>query len=222
MGGFANDFDLFVVPVRLPYGFEARAKLAEQMKLGLMQPVPWVQIGDFDIEVSWTMKNLDNAAVDASFLMDGGNEFGDYNPQRYFNPAVPANEQVLPPDLVGGAPQHLLANEIRSGVIREDDIHEMAIDLEAITRYPSPGNVAGTPFIVRTHDSQVSPLGLEGVPKNDVTPQMVRFIFQLSASGHVALDYSVRIRDHVGKLAPMTAPRLYVSTAAVLPAPAGP
>jgi hypothetical protein len=220
MGGYADDFDLFVVPVRLPYGFEARAMQQETMRLGLMMPVPWARLSDFDIEINWTMKNLDNQAVDASFFMDGGNEFGDYAPQRYYNPLVPAANQVLPPDLVAISPTHLQANEIRSGVIREDDIHEMAIDLEAITRYPSPGDIAGTPFIVRNHDSTVTNLGLEGVPKTDVTPAMVRFAFHLAAGGHVALDYSVRIRDHVGKLAPITAPRLYVSTAALLVGPA--
>jgi len=41
---------------------------------------------------------------------------------------------------------------------------------------------------------------------------MVRYSFSLSANGHVVLDYSVRVRDHAGKLALPTDKNLYVKT----------
>ena len=80
--------------------------------------------------------------------------------------------------------------------------HEAALDLEAITRYPDP---AATCWRRRSRSSSTTrtrvAVGLESIPPNDVTPAMVRYAFTLSADGHVALDYTVRVRDHSGKLA---------------------
>lgn len=220
MMGFVPDIDLFVLPVRRPNQRERQALDQEQMRLGLMQPVPWAATRDFDIELEWVVKNLDNTAVDALFIVNGGNEFGDYVPAAFIDPNVPVDEQPPPPNLYGGAPMHLAGNEIRTGVLREDDLHEAAIDLEAITRYPDPAGATATPFEVINHNSQLSKVGLDAVPLNDVTPAMVRYVLTLSANGHVVLDYSVRVRDHSGKIASATATNLYVPTDATLMPPA--
>jgi hypothetical protein len=221
-GGFAADVDLFVLPVRTPTNAEQRALDQEQMRLGLMQPVPWAGARDFDIQLQWAIKNLDAQPVDALFIVNGGNEFGDYDPAAFIDPNVPEDEQPPPPNLYGGAPMHLAGNEVRTGVLREDDLHENAIDLEAITRYPDPAGVAATPFEVIEHNSQLSKVGMDAVPLNDVIPAMVRYAITLSATGHVVLDYSVRVRDHSGKIAAADAQNLYVPTDAQLAPPAGP
>ena len=68
--------------------------------------------------------------------------------------------------------------------------------------------------MVIEHRSTVSRIGLEGVPPNDVTPAHVRYAFTVNADAHVILDYSVRVRDHNGKLAKPTDKDLYVNAAA--------
>jgi hypothetical protein len=223
MGGtIMQDVDLFVLPVRRPTQVEQQLRDAEQKRLNLMRPVPWAGVRDFDIEVEWTLKNLDAQKVRAFFTMNGGNEFGDYVPSLYINPNLPANDQTPPPPLFGGAPIDLGANETQSGIFREDQFREVGVDLEAILRYPDPSGVVATPFEVLEHDSHVSTIGLAGVPAGDVTPAMVRFALTLTASGHVSLDYIVRVRDHAGKLAAPTAKPLFVNTAPSLAPPVSP
>src|SRR5215831_19082557 len=83
MGGFGDDVALFVVPVRMPSNADMRSMDNETMRLGLMMPVPWAGVRDFDIELQWTVKNLDKQEVDAKFILNGGNEFGDYVPANF-------------------------------------------------------------------------------------------------------------------------------------------
>jgi hypothetical protein len=79
-----------------------------------------------------------------------------------------------------------------------------------------------TPFEVLEHNSTVDRIGLDGIPANDVTPMMVRYQLDLSADGHAVCDYTVRVRDHNGKLGNPTDRKLFVSTAPTLAAPVAP
>ena len=208
--------------MRRPTKDEAAALVAEQKRLNLTMPVPWAGTRDFDIQVEYSLKNLDAMPVQAFLTVTGGNEFGDYQPALYIDPTANPEDQETPPPLMGGSPIALDANEVKAGVFREDDLAEASLDLEAITRYPDPTAVMQTPFRVIEHNSTASTIGLEAIPKGDVTPSMARFQFVLASSGHVVLDYSVRVRDHSGKLAAPTDKNLYISTDAVLAAPAAP
>lgn len=219
--GFAADSDLFVLPVRRPTATERNALAAEQKKLGLMMPVPWAALRDFDIEIEYSVKNLDMTPAQAFVTLNGGNEFGDYLPMNFVDPNADEDNQAQPPSLLGGSPIKVGPGAIVSGVFREDQLAEAALDLEAITRYPA-ADVRATPFEVIEHDSTASRVGLENIPKNDVTPVMARFAFSLAADAHVVMDYTVRVRDHAGKLAQPTDKNLYVSTAAALAPPVMP
>jgi hypothetical protein len=224
-GGFTADRDLFVLPVRQPTMEEARRLNDEQMRLGLMDPIPWAAQRDFQIQIDWSLKNLEDREVTATFTINGGTEFGDYDPTMYVDPTVPENDQVVPPNLLGGTPITLEPNQTLNGLFREDELAEAGLDLEAITRYPDPANVLATPFRVLTRRASASRVGYEQIPPNDVTPAMVRYILTLGADGRVALDYGVRVRDPNGKLLRPLEPNNdegYVSTAGTLMPPVAP
>jgi hypothetical protein len=224
-GGYAADTDLYVFPVRQPTGDERKASQAEQRSLGLMMPVPWVGTRDFAVQIQYSLKNLSNQPVTAFLTANGGNEFGDYVPDLYIDPTENAEDQTPPPPLLGGSPIDLAPNETKQLVFREDQIAEASLDLEAITRYPSGGDIIATPFMVIAHDSSASRIGLDAIPQKDVTPLMVRFQLALSANGHVACDYNVRVRilgNPDDKLSTSTTRGNYVSTAAMLAPPADP
>jgi len=224
-GGYAADTDLYVLPVRQPTADERQAMQAEQQSRGLQMPVPWVGTRDFAVQIEYSLKNLSDQTVTAFLTANGGNEFGDYVPDQYIDPTQNAEDQTPPPPLMGGSPIQLAAHETRELVFREDQIGEASLDLEAITRYPDNGDVLATPFMVIAHDSTASRIGLAGIPQKDVIPLMVRFQLALSADGHVACDYNVRVRvlgDPDDKLGTPGARGLYVDTAATLPPPANP
>src|SRR5207249_11797261 len=134
---------------------------------GLTMPVPWAGTRDFAVQVEYSLKNLEDTGVTAYFSANGSNEFGDYVPADYIDMAANAEDQTPPPPLMGGSPIVLGAKETRVGVLREDQISEASLDLEAITRYPSGGDVMATPFMVIAHDSTASRIGLESIPPKD-------------------------------------------------------
>jgi hypothetical protein len=223
--GFAADTDLYVLPLRRPSMEERMALDDERRTRNLMMEVPWAATRDLAVQIEYSLKNLDDGRTTVYFSVNGGNEFGDYVPDLYIDPTADADDQTPPPPLLGGTPIELTGRETRVGVIREDQINEASLDLEAITRYPANGDVLATPFMVIAHDSTASRIGLDAIPANDVVPLMVRFQLNLSATGHVVCDYNVRVRvlgDPDDKLADPTARGLYVSTAASLTPPADP
>jgi hypothetical protein len=222
MGGFAPATGLYVLPVRKPTQKERQALSKLQQSLMLPDAVPWAQARDFDIEIEWSIKNVDTAKATVILAVDGGNEFGDYVPGMYIDPNANEEDQTPPPDLLTTEPLVIEPDATASGVFREDDLQESAIDLEAITRYPSGGDALATPFMVIEHRSTVSQIGLEAVPLHDVTPAHVRYQFTVNADGHVIMNYTVRVRDHNGKLAKPTDKNLYVSTDAMLAPPVAP
>jgi hypothetical protein len=221
-GGFAPATGLYVLPVRRPTAVEAQALRADQQKRGLPLPEPWAQARDFDIQIEYSVANLETMDLTVFVVLDGGNEFGDYVPSAYIDPRVNVEDQTPPPHLLGGEPLTVPAGKTITGVFREDELHESAIDLEAITRYPEGGDVRATPFRVLEHRSDISPIGLGSVPPNDVTPAHVRYQFTVTAPGHVKFDYSVRVRDHNAKLGTPGARNLYVNDAAMLAPPVAP
>jgi hypothetical protein len=221
-GGFAPATGLYVLPVRQPNATEQRELADEAQKRGLMMPVPWAATRDFDVEIQYSVKNLEDKPLKVFVTLDGGNEFGDYVPAMYIDPTVDVNDQTPPPHLMGGEPFDVPAGGTLDGVFREDELRESALDLEAITRYPDGGDVLATPYRVLVRRSDVSDIGLGSIPPSDVTPAHVRYAFTVTADGHAQLDYSVRVRDHHGKLAKAGAMNLYVSDADTLAPPVAP
>jgi hypothetical protein len=222
MGGVGPGTALYVLPVRRPTAAERQALTQLQQRNKLPMPVPWAQTRDFDVEIEYAVKNLDAQTITAYVSLNGGNEFGDYVPALYINPRVNVEDQTPPPPLVAAQPVTIMPGQSVTGTIREDQTQESAIDLEAITRYPDPAGVRNTPFMVIEHLSTVSNIGLAGVPPNDITPAQVRFALAFSTDGKAQMDYTIRVRDHNGKLALPTDKNLYVSTAAMLTPPVPP
>jgi hypothetical protein len=223
MGGVAPGTALYVLPVRRPTAMERQALGKLQAMYKLPMPVPWAQARDFDIEIQYSIKNTDMQPDTVYVAINGGNEYGDYNPDQYVNPNANNEDQTPPPPLMASAPIVIQPGQTVTGTFREDQFQESAIDLEAITRYTDPsGGVMGTPFEAIEHLSTVSTIGLGGVPPNDITPAHVRYAFVLNSDGTAQMDYVVRVRDHNGKLGLPTDKNLYVSTAAMLTPPVAP
>ena len=214
--GYVADSALFILPVRRPSVEEIQLLTTEAQARMLTAPIPWAAARDFEIEIEYTIQNLEAQTVQALFFLNGGNEFGDYLPALYRSPDLQSPD---PPPLLGNTPIVLESHATHSGIFREDEIREASIDLEAIVRFPLNDPFV-TPFVVIAHLSSVSPDGLDNIPASDVTPEMARFRFTLESEGHVKADYVVRVRDHGGKLDRGDLSQLYIPTAAeIAPTP---
>jgi len=187
-----------VLPIRLETQDERtrRERLAQDMGL-TSADVPYVKLDDLDVSLEWTVRNLDDTDGIAFIDLNGANERYRFNPATFVaDPTGPAEDP--PPSLLSGAPLSIPALATISGVIREGQLRESAIDLELITR-------AGVP-----------PLAAELQVNEDLTELiddatgvaiparllfgMVEYTVTLRADRHMVLELAVRVRDHRGLL----------------------
>lgn len=179
-----------------------RAALAE--KLAPVQ-VPYVKVGDLEIQVEWTIKNLDMKPGQARIHLNGANEFFAYDPSIIV--LNPDDRQAPPtPPLEGDVPIDVPAGGEVSGLFTEDDLREAAIDLDQITR----GNINPfratltinknarafqpmTPPMPEVMDYMPVPDGPE-VPR-EAFAGITQLDLVFRSSTHMVLEYDVRVRD---------------------------
>ncbi len=176
-----------ILPIKPETMADQRDRAAEEARLGL--PLTYVQVGDLDVSIEWSIKNLDDRDGTARIQINGGNELFFYVPINF---VVDPEEDEEPPPLAGDIPIIVKANGSVGGVFREDQLREASIDLDAITRG------AVNPFAAVLTINEADPgvtIGATLVPL-DALAQMVRFDITLEAQGHMILEYGLRIRDH--------------------------
>lgn len=214
------------VTLNLPFELESmddqveRAALAMDLGVAADQ-LAYVRVGDLDVSIEWTIKNLAGSEGEARVIVNGGNQFWYYVPVNF---VVDPEEDEEPPPLMGDIPLRIPDTGSRSGVFREDQVREAAVDLEQITR--GMVNPFAAMLTINEDDAGVAiPPAPAPVP-HDALSQLVRFDITFEADRHMVLEYGIRIRDHRGILHPegLAAPpeELAVFTPAefVPPAPA--
>lgn len=218
-GGVEMDMDGEIVPAKtsvvLPINTETMEDMADREALQMTMPaevtVPYLRVGDLEISVEWTIRNLDDADGQATLQVNGANQFYDYDPEMVM---LSADDEAPPtPGLTGDIPIDIPAGGRVSGLFTEDDMREAAIDLDQITR----GRV--NPFRARYTISknalqfaQMSELmfDMDGEPLPQmetgvVFPRaafagMIRLDLVFMPDRHMVLEYAVRVRDIRGKM----------------------
>ena len=167
--------------------------------------VPYVKIGDLEVEIEWTIKNLDMKPGQAKIELNGANEYFSYDPSIIV--LDPGDDEAPPtPGLTGDIPIDVPAGGEVSGLFTEDELREAAIDLDQITR----GNV--NPFRAtltisknaKTFQPMTAPMpAVMDYVQTPVGPEIPREAFAeitridlvFKPTTHMVLEYDVRIRD---------------------------
>lgn len=183
-----------LIPMRLETADERAEREALAERLGLEPDmVPTVRRADVDVAVEWTIKNLEDAEAIATINVLGANEFFRYEPTAFFVGDEDEDENV-PASLIAPAPILVPPLGTISGVFREDQLREAALDLEAITR---GGVDPGRAVLTRGELPMVPAPAIAGFLQIDVG-----FV----GNRHMVLDYVVRVRDRSGRLRPFCSP----------------
>jgi hypothetical protein len=207
-----------VLPIKPESTKDAADRAALATKLGLTPAdIPYVKVGDLDIEVEWSIRNLDAVPGQAKIELNGANEWFAYDPSVIV--LDPTNDEAPPtPGLGGDIPIDVPASGEVAGLFREDQLLEASIDLDSITR----GHVnpfAATQTVEKNADSfaQLS-MPTPSTPvclANPMDPscqqkatglvipraafaEMIRIDLVFKPNHHMVLDYTVRVRDHRG------------------------
>jgi len=195
------------LPIKTESADDARSRAALAAKLDPIE-VPYVRVGDLELEIEWTIQNLDTDDGQAKIEVNGANEFFAYDPSIIV--LDPGNKEAPPaPGLAGDIPIDVPAGKAVSGLFTEDQLREASIDLDQITR----GNV--NPFYatltVSKNAQSFQPLtppvaaapGAEPpkqTPVGDPIPreafaEMTRIDLVFKPTKHMVLTYDVRVRD---------------------------
>ncbi len=160
--------------------------------------VPWLRTDNVAISLLYTITNLGTAPAEARLEIDGSSEFATYDVV-----ALRAAQAMAPPgqedeteylSLLGAPPVILEPGAHLSGTVDEEAFAEAALDLDALGRW------GAVPAAVILNSSRQSPNGLERVPANHVRPAFFRVRVGLIGSGHLRLNWIVRVRDEAGQL----------------------
>jgi hypothetical protein len=226
--GCANDPSYIAAPTVLDAGFPGAMNQPAPGKVSLQLPikketaadqktrdalgktlapilVPYVKVGDLEVELEWTIRNLDDKDGTAQIEVNGANEFFVYDPAVIV--LDPDDDEAPPtPGLSGDIPINVPARSAVSGLFTEDQLREASIDLDQITR--ANVNPFRATLTVSKNADSFQPLTppMPGVddfvqtPVGDPVPReafayMTRIDLVFKPSAHMTLDFNVRVRD---------------------------
>jgi len=190
--------DSISLPIRLETADEAMERAELQALAGADVQVPLIALEDVSLSIEWVLKNLSDQEGTARIHVNGSTESSTYVPAAF---VIDPLEDDEPPPLMGDSPITVPANGLVSGVFREDQTREAAIDISLI------GTAQLNPFaaILQEHDFIDELVGEGGdlvLPPQvrdraeEILPHMISFDIRLEANRHMILEYTVRVRDH--------------------------
>lgn len=169
--------------------------------------VPYVKVGDLELDVEWTIKNLDTKPGQVKIQLNGASEFFVYDPTMIMLAPPDAEDPPKTPGLAGDIPIDVPAGGSVSGLFTEDDLREAAIDIDQVTR----GNINPFRAVQTVSKNALSfqpmtppALGADGMlHQSDMGPPvpreafagMVRVDLVFKPDRHMTLDFNVRVRD---------------------------
>lgn len=192
------------LPIKTETAADMKTRAALAAKLAPIL-VPYVKVGDLELELEWTIRNLDMKDGQAKIQLNGANEYFSYDPSIIV--LDPGNDEApKTPGLTGDVPIDVPAGGTVSGLFTEDELREASIDLDQITR----GNVNPfratltvsknakdfqpmTPPMPAMKDYMPTPVG-NPVPR-EAFAEMTRIDLVFKPSTHMVLEYNVRVRD---------------------------
>ncbi|MDQ3364004.1 MAG: hypothetical protein M3680_01050 [Myxococcota bacterium] len=204
MGGVTVATARHTLPIKTETSLDARERGIRTA--ALMVDVPYVKVGDLEVSVEWSIRNLTDTPGEARVQLNGANEVIGYDPGLL---AVGLDEDdPQPPGLEGDVPIRVPAGSAVTGLFREDQLREASIDLDQITRgnvnpfratLTVSKNVVAFPELTpQTYDANGEPLPQSetGVTyPREAFRQIVRIDLVFKPDREMELSYTIRVRD---------------------------
>ena len=154
--------------------------------------LPWVERGELEIQIDFTLSNLDDQTQAVDVTVNGANEFDEYVP------GVLVMEEDAVPLHAQWERRYSLAKRSRiQGTVREEDLDEAAVDLATVVN----GAPNSDQVVYFENKSTTDPRTQRYIPQ--LIPGLValRIGLRTQAAAPLLLEASVRVRDVGQKLA---------------------
>jgi hypothetical protein len=194
-GGLYIVETLAELPIRNPSSTELadlRAGVKHYKDLPFSR-LPWVEHGELELQVDFTLSNLDNAAHDIDVTINGANEFFEYIP----GVVEVEDEAPLPRHAQWERRYTLAAKERKAVTVREDELDEAAVDLATVVN----GAPNSDEVVYFENKSASDARSMKYIP--EVIPGLtaLRLGLRATQAAPILLEATVRARDVGGKLA---------------------
>ncbi len=191
----SEDGNVYIVELRVPFEFreptdEEAAALGDVAGLAIpYATLPFVRRDDIQVQIDWTLSNIDDGPVQAEVVVNGFNEFHEYNP----------GIQVVDDEVIADFSQWersilLDPGERRTGTIREEELDEVAVDLATVVN----GVTNANQIVYFENQSSLDRRSMMFMP--DVVPALTGVRMGIRVIGGdtpppVVLEFTVRVRD---------------------------
>ncbi|HET6337264.1 MAG TPA: hypothetical protein VFG30_28760 [Polyangiales bacterium] len=200
---------LFIVEQRadLPIIPPTNAELADRMSgvrayRDLPFPrLPWVERGELEIQIDFTLSNLDDADRDIDVIVNGANEFDEYVPG-----VTIVEEDPIPLHSQWERRYTVKAKSRITDTVREEDLDEAAVDLATVVN----GAPNSDEIVYFENKSTMDVRSMKYIPA--VIPGLVavRLGLRTNRAANLLLEASIRVRDVGDKLADQDAPHMRI------------
>jgi hypothetical protein len=192
------------LPIRAPSSAELaslQSGIARYKQLPFPR-LPWVSRSDVELQVDFTLSNLDNAPHDVDVIINGANEFFEYVPT-----VLDAEEDILPLHAQWEKRYRLAARSRIEVTVREEELDEVAVDLATVVN----GAPNSDEVVYFENKSSSDPRSIKYIPP--VIPGLIALRLGLRGTdaAPLLLEATVRARDVSDKLAADGEARLRVT-----------
>ncbi|MBK8170924.1 MAG: hypothetical protein IPK60_11355 [Sandaracinaceae bacterium] len=172
---------------------------AEMAALGGSAPapfarMPWLGRNDLNVQIEYTVSNLEDEAVQIAIVLNGVNEFNEYVPAATIIEEEPVADYAQIERVL-----NLAAGQRYNGTIRQEELDEVAVDLATVVN----GAPNANQIVYFENQSASDPRSQPYIPS--VIPGLVAFRLGIRASGEVAprivVEATVRVRSDSPKFA---------------------
>lgn len=185
------------LPIRepRPERFDALSVIPEGVTIPYAR-MPWVRRHDYEMQIDYTVINLDDETRRVAIVLNGGNEF-----HEYFPGVITEDDEVVVE--FSGYERTIVLEPLgrHTGTIREEEIDEIAVDLATVVNGVTNANLIVHPNSHSAHDARAIPF----IPS--VVPALVAFRLGIRTEGGVddpenpppapnlVVEWTVRVRD---------------------------
>lgn len=185
------------LPIREPRQevFDALSNIPEGYVIPYAR-LPWIERHDYEIQIDYTVINLEDSERRVAIVLNGGNEF-----HEYFPGVIVDDDEVIV-EFSGWERTVVLPPLGRdTGTIREEEIDEIAVDLATVVNGVMNANLIVHPNSHSAHDPRAIPF----IPT--VVPALVALRLGVRAeidaddedmpppAPNLVLEWTIRVRD---------------------------
>jgi hypothetical protein len=166
--------------------------------------LPWVERGDLELQLDFSLSNLDDTDHDIDVIVNGANEFFEYVPR-----VLQVDDMVIPLHAQWERRYTVPAGGRLTRTIREDEFDEVAVDLATVVN----GAPNSDEVVYFENKSGSDKRSIQYIPKVIPGLTALRLGLRSTEAMTILLEATLRVRDVGEKLAEVDEPHMLLMPA---------